>query len=104
MASRNSKRKQSGITISSFFVQSSDSENKKEQVKKQKESTEESRGFLQSWLVEFEWLRYNKESNVMYCDFCQRAGRVLAGNIDFYGGSSKFKKENIKAHGKSLKQ
>ena len=104
MASRNSKRKQSGMTILSIFAQFSDSKNKEEQIEKQKDSTEESPRFLQSWLVEFEWLRYNKESNVMYCDFCQRAGRVLAGNIDFYGGSSKFKKENIKAHGKSLKQ
>ena len=44
--------------------------------KRKKNSTTETEthGFLQSWLVEFEWLRYNSEANVMYCDFCQRAG------------------------------
>ena len=49
----------------------------------------ETRGFLQSWLLEFDWLRFNSVSNSIFCDFCQRAGRQMAGNTDFVSGSTK---------------
>ena len=48
--------------------------------KKNSTTETEMHGFLQPWLVEFEWLCYNGEANVMCHDFCQCAGHQLAGN------------------------
>ena len=93
------------FTRTDTFQNNEDDEEQLIAKKHKKNSTTETetRGFLQSWLVEFEWLCYNSEANVMYCDFCQGAGPHLDGNTEYVDGSTKFKKENIGAHGKSQK-
>lgn len=70
----------------------------KEQVK-----TNKTREFRLQWLSDFSWLRFNKDDNVMFCDFCRQAGRDLAGNTDFLDGTRKFKRENIVAHNASVR-
>ena len=59
------------------------------------------REFRQVWLSTFTWLRYDRETNRMYCDFCRRASPTLARKTDFVDG--KFKRENVLAHSKSLR-
>ena len=90
MASGDYRRKEP--IISSFFARKAHPGQVKQKVtngeqmpakkRKKKSSAKkivESRGFLQSWLLEFDWLRFNSVSNIMFCDFCQRAGRQMAG-------------------------
>lgn len=57
--------------------------------------------FRTEWLREFEWLRYKKESNEMYCVYCTRCG-ASAGKTKLAKGCSNFKHESIKLHNESM--
>lgn len=58
--------------------------------------------FCTEWLREFPQLRYKKESNEMYCEYCTQCG-ASAGNTKFAKGCSNFKHKTIKLHNESIK-
>uniref|UniRef100_A0A3B1J4P0 TTF-type domain-containing protein n=1 Tax=Astyanax mexicanus TaxID=7994 RepID=A0A3B1J4P0_ASTMX len=74
-----------------------------EQPSTSSKSTTTDRHFRTSWLQEFAWLRYDSIKKTMYCEFCSKASRDIAGNTDFVTGTNHFKKETVKKHGDSRK-
>ena len=68
---------------------------------KEETTTPTDRVFQKSWLIDFEWLRYDGVAKKMHCEICRNAGSKLAGNTDFVAGSENFKRENVRIHGNS---
>ena len=83
-------------TIASYF--SRPTPNFETEKTKRSKTEVKARMFLDSWLNDFEWLRYDNNENIMYCEFCRNCGSTLAGSTEFVQGSNKFKRENIRAH------
>ena len=63
---------------------------------KEETTTPTDRVFQKSWLIDFEWLRYDGVATKMHCQICRNAGSKLAGNTDFVAGSENFKRENVR--------
>lgn len=55
--------------------------------------------FQSMWVNTFNWLRYDKEKNLMYCYVCRTHDNDKTGS--FVWGSANFRIEPIKAHQKS---
>lgn len=59
------------------------------------------RSFVLKWLSEFPWVRFDKQSNKMFCSVCESAPS-MAGKTDFVlTGCTSFKKESLTIHSKS---
>ncbi|XP_033624977.1 aspartyl aminopeptidase-like isoform X1 [Asterias rubens] len=61
------------------------------------------RYFKKRWTIQFKWLRYDDDKQVMYCEYCRRAGAAKAGKTGFIQGISRFKKEAVVSHDNSKK-
>ena len=52
------------------------------------------RMFVPAWLSQYEWLRYDGQRNLMYCDLCVKYNR----NNVFTEGCQNFRRDNLNKH------
>ena len=69
-------------TIKDFFSKTSDEDSGKneletvtESCKDDKRRKTESRDIKSAWSVKYEWLKYERKSNLFFCDLCIKAGK-----------------------------
>lgn len=77
-----------------------EAKHKKSELKRKYEKDTRRREFQHSWLKEFTWLDYDKQSNQMTCKICKIFDTSKVGT--FISGSNFFRKDSIKAHGLSF--
>lgn len=62
------------------------------------------RKFNNKWLKEFNWLRYDREENIMFCHVCKQASVSSGGTFEagrIVQGTATFKRETLVYHNKS---
>lgn len=61
------------------------------------------RNFKTWWFPEFSWLTYDNIKQTMYCNFCLKAGKDVAGQSGFLTGNNHFTKAIVKKNMVTIK-
>lgn len=90
------------LSLAKYFSGVKDREKRKadETESKKKYETKRSRGFVESWKEEFQWIEDTDKG--MICNYCKEF-KDLAGETKFVNGNISYRIENIRTHDASEK-